>query len=110
MSTDLEKILADIREQLASLSDRLARVEAGAGPASAQVRTEAPAPEASGSRAKTEEAGRPGIGEEELLAISAALAAYFGVQVHIRQIRLISSPAWSQQGRVWVQASHHLER
>jgi len=43
-----------------------------------------------------------------LLAISAALAAYFGVRVHVRQIRLISSPVWAQQGRVSIQASHRL--
>jgi methylmalonyl-CoA carboxyltransferase large subunit len=42
------------------------------------------------------------------MAISAALAAYFGVRVRARQIRLISSPAWAQQGRVSVQASHAL--
>jgi hypothetical protein len=35
-------------------------------------------------------AGPEPITEEELLAISAAVAAYFGVRVHIRQIRLIS--------------------
>ena len=35
------------------------------------------------------------IPEEELLAISAALAAFLGVRVHIRQVRLISSRAWA---------------
>jgi len=53
-------------------------------------------------------AGPPPIGEQELLAISAALAAYFGVRVHVRQIRLITSSAWAQQGRVSIQASHRL--
>jgi methylmalonyl-CoA carboxyltransferase large subunit len=53
-------------------------------------------------------AGPAPIGEEDLLAISAALAAYFGVRVHVRQIRLITSSAWAQQGRVSIQASHRL--
>ena len=46
--------------------------------------------------------------EEELIAISAAVAAYLGVRVHIRQIRLIGSRAWAQEGRVSIQASHRL--
>jgi methylmalonyl-CoA carboxyltransferase large subunit len=49
------------------------------------------------------------ITEEELLAISAALGAYLGVRPHIRQIRLVSTTAWAQQGRVSIQASHRLQ-
>jgi methylmalonyl-CoA carboxyltransferase large subunit len=49
------------------------------------------------------------IGEEELLAISAAIGAYLGVRAHIRQIRLLGSTAWAQQGRVSIQASHRLQ-
>ena len=49
------------------------------------------------------------ITEEELLAISAALGAYLGVRAHIRQIRLVSTSAWAQQGRVSIQASHMLQ-
>lgn len=46
---------------------------------------------------------------EELVAtISAAIAAYLGVQPHIRQIRLLGSANWSRQGRASIQASHHL--
>jgi methylmalonyl-CoA carboxyltransferase large subunit len=51
----------------------------------------------------------PGITEEELVAISAAIGAYLGVRAHIRQIRLVSSTAWAQQGRVSIQASHRLQ-
>jgi methylmalonyl-CoA carboxyltransferase large subunit len=50
-----------------------------------------------------------GITEEELLAISAAIGAYLGVRAHIRQIRLVSTSAWAQQGRVSIQASHRLQ-
>jgi methylmalonyl-CoA carboxyltransferase 12S subunit len=50
----------------------------------------------------------PELTEEQMLAISAALAAYLGVRVRIREIRLISSSAWAKQGRVSIQASHIL--
>ena len=49
-----------------------------------------------------------GISEDELLAISGAVAAYLGVKAHIKQIRLIGGNAWAQQGRVSIQASHRL--
>lgn len=46
---------------------------------------------------------------EKLIAvISAAIAAFLGVKPHIRQIRLVSSASWTQQGRVTIQASHDL--
>jgi methylmalonyl-CoA carboxyltransferase large subunit len=89
-----------IREQLAALTERLARLEAaGAPPVEAKpvaepVRTEAPEP----------------ISEETLIAISAAVAAFLGERARIRKVRIISSPAWAQQGRVSIQASHRLER
>jgi methylmalonyl-CoA carboxyltransferase large subunit len=50
-----------------------------------------------------------GITEDEVLAISGAVAAYLGVRAHIRQIRLLSGNAWAQQGRVTIQASHQLQ-
>ena len=34
------------------------------------------------------------------------VAAFLGERAHIRQIRLVSSTAWAQQGRVSIQASH----
>jgi len=46
--------------------------------------------------------------EEELLAISAAVAAFLGVRHHIRQVRLVHSTAWAQVGRMGVHASHRL--
>jgi methylmalonyl-CoA carboxyltransferase large subunit len=49
------------------------------------------------------------ITEEELLAVSAAIGAYLGVRAHIRQIRLVGTTAWAQQGRVSIQASHRLQ-
>ena len=55
---------------------------AAASPAAAEcAAAAAPAPAPAAAEA--------GITEEELLAISAALAAYLGVRAHIRQIRLV---------------------
>jgi methylmalonyl-CoA carboxyltransferase 12S subunit len=76
--------IVDLEAQIAALTKRLQELEGKAA-----------APE--------------GITEEEVLAISAAVAAYLGVRAHIRQIRLISGNAWAQQGRVSIQASHRLE-
>lgn len=104
-ATELETLIRDIRAQLAALAERVALLETPAAPAVAAAPTEVTreAPPAG-----AEAPAAPEIGEEELLAISAALAAYFGVRVHVRQIRLISSSAWAQQGRVSIQASHRL--
>jgi methylmalonyl-CoA carboxyltransferase 12S subunit len=95
-TSDLAALMQEIRDQLAALTDRVARLEEGRSvppPAPAQAATPAAVPE---------------ITEEELLAISAAIAAYLGVRVRIRQIRLIGSHAWAQEGRVSIQASHRL--
>jgi len=104
-ATELEALIRDIRAQLAALAERVSRLETPAAPAVAAAPTEVTKEEA---LAAAEAPAAPEIGEEELLAISAALAAYFGVRVHVRQIRLISSSAWAQQGRVSIQASHRL--
>ena len=103
-ASELEALIRDIRAQLAALTERVAHLEAPAAPAVAAAPTEIAKDEPPAAEAPA----APEIGEEELLAISAALAAYFGVRVHVRQIRLISSSAWAQQGRVSIQASHRL--
>jgi methylmalonyl-CoA carboxyltransferase 12S subunit len=99
----MEAVLADIQAQLRALTERIGRLEQAQVPA-ASDHSQAAAPAEVPAAPPQHET----ITEEELLAISAALAAYFGVRVHIRQIRLISSSAWAQQGRVSVQASHRL--
>ena len=93
--TDIAAVLEQIQAQLAALAERVERLEPK--PAAPPVAA-APAPAPPD----------PGITEEELLAISAALGAYLGVRVHIKQIRLLSSHAWAQEGRVSIQASHRL--
>lgn len=94
-STPLDTQVEGLRLQVQSLSERLARLEG-----------------ASGTSLKPSEVdalphGEP-IAEETLLLISAAVGAFLGERVHLRQIRLITSRAWAAQGRVSIQASHHL--
>jgi methylmalonyl-CoA carboxyltransferase large subunit len=101
----LQAQIAEISQRLEALEDRNAKRNAGSNgtpvalaaprPVAAPQVPAAPAPEA--------------ITEEELLAISAAIGAYLGVRAHIRQVRLLSTNAWAQQGRVSIQASHSLQ-
>ncbi len=101
----LAEILEKLQAQFAQLSDRLERLESamlkheGDGSHAVPAAKESPAEPVP---VKEE------ITEEEMIAISAALAAYLGVRVRIRQIRLIHTDAWAQQGRVSIQASHIL--
>ncbi len=46
------------------------------------------------------------IAEETMAVIAAAVAAFLGERAHVRQVRLLASEAWAQQGRVSVMASH----
>jgi methylmalonyl-CoA carboxyltransferase large subunit len=77
-------LLAQMREEIDALKRRLSALEGGA------IRAAAPAPS-----------------EEDLVAISAAVAAFLGVRAHIRQVRLLQSSAWAQVGRIGTHASHH---
>jgi methylmalonyl-CoA carboxyltransferase large subunit len=50
---------------------------------------------------------------EILVVIAAAVTAFLGKKVRIRSAKVLQSPyeivnPWSQQGRVFVQASHNL--
>jgi methylmalonyl-CoA carboxyltransferase 12S subunit len=99
--SELRSTLEALRTTIDDLASRVARLEARAEPAPARA-TEAPAP----VPAPAAEA----IPEHVVLALAAAVAAFLGERAHIRTIRLISSAAWAQQGRVWVQASHRLPR
>ena len=47
-----------------------------------------------------------GPSEDEMLVISAAVAAYLGVKARIQQVHLVRSSAWAQVGRMGVHASH----
>jgi methylmalonyl-CoA carboxyltransferase large subunit len=115
-SEDQSLSLDELLAQLASLTERLVELEklasgsrsvtAAAAVGDTPAKTQAGAIESSASASHL--AAEAGISEEEVLAISAALAAWLGVHTHIRQIRLIHTRAWAQQGRVTIQASHTL--
>ena len=97
---DLAGLVERLRAEVAALAERMSQLETARAPSQAAAVAPAPAPKPAPPT--------PSITEEEILAVSAALAAYLGVRPRIRQIRLIGSPAWAQQGRVSIQASHHL--
>jgi methylmalonyl-CoA carboxyltransferase 12S subunit len=101
---NVEILLAEIRAQLRDLAARVSRLEnqheVGQALPKTTVATMEQAPPSA----------RAVLSEDRLIAISAAVAAFLGERVRIRQIRLIRSNAWAQQGRVSVQASHWLHR
>jgi methylmalonyl-CoA carboxyltransferase large subunit len=111
---ELTAELAEVQAQVAALMARLERLESaksaavkqnGAALVAAPEKAEV---QAAGQPAAVEEPAKTEITQEEVLAISAALAAYLGVRVHIKQVRLLSTHAWAQEGRVSIQASHRL--
>jgi methylmalonyl-CoA carboxyltransferase large subunit len=103
---ELQETLSEILSKMKDLADRVTRIEKVAAGKSA---TPAPLPQvATPMPASAPPIVEAGISDEEVVAISAAVAAYLGVRAHIRQIRVIHSHAWAQQGRVTVQASHRL--
>jgi methylmalonyl-CoA carboxyltransferase large subunit len=95
----LAETLEALRQQVARLGERLAALEVGAAAAG---RDAPPATTPKGAIAPD----TAGLSEELLLVISAGIAAFLGKRPHIRQIRLLGSAAWAQQGRVAIQASH----
>ncbi|MGD0772024.1 MAG: hypothetical protein ABSC05_04305 [Candidatus Solibacter sp.] len=106
--TELAATLEQLQAQLAELSRRLEVLEKReAGGKGAEVAAVVPV-QAAAAEPVLPAPAASGITEEELLAISAAIGAYLGVRAHIRQIRLVSTSAWAQQGRVSIQASHRL--
>ena len=90
---ELSELIENLRRQVESRTEKVERLEPPASPKPGRA---------------AEAAVAEGITEEEILAISAAVAAYLGFRGHIRQIRLVSSRSWAQEGRVSIQASHRL--
>jgi methylmalonyl-CoA carboxyltransferase large subunit len=78
--------LESVREELNALKLQVSALEQSAAKAAA-----APAP----------------VSEDDMIAISAAVAAFLGVRARIRQVRLVHSSAWAQVGRMGTHASHH---
>jgi methylmalonyl-CoA carboxyltransferase large subunit len=97
----LADTLEVLRQEVTRLNERVAALEAVAGSAGRAVSR---GPTAATAPAAVAE----GLSEELILVLSAAIAAFLGKKAHIRQIRLLGTAAWAQQGRVTIQASHAL--
>ncbi|HSW40843.1 MAG TPA: hypothetical protein VLL97_15280 [Acidobacteriota bacterium] len=100
--------MEQLMTRLEDLSSRVADLEAGMAAVKAATAVSGVPKAEKPSAEPARRAGAPEITEDEIIAISAALGAYLGVQVRIKRIRLLSSRAWAQQGRAWIQASHNL--
>ncbi len=113
---DLTKVvdtLEDLSRELSRLGQRVAAlVAAAAAPAATAATVKTGAGTMAAGRAPAPSPAPPAVAErlsdELILVIGAAIAAFVGKKAHIRQIRLIGSAAWAQQGRVMIQASHAL--
>ena len=100
--SQVAEALEALRRELAGLGERVAALEGAVG---VKPRVAAPSAPAADNKRPAEAAG---LSEELVLVISAAVAAFLGKRPHIRQIRLLGSAAWAQQGRTTIQASHAL--
>ncbi len=101
--------LESLKTALAAILNRISSLEAAIQPpvpAPAAVAAPAPAAPATIAAPVVEEVEE--IGDEVMLAISAAVAAFLGERAHIRTVRLARTGAWAQQGRVFIQASHRI--
>ncbi|WP_165250051.1 hypothetical protein [Paludisphaera soli] len=94
---DVASALAAIQAELARMGERIAALEAAA-----------PRPSSNSASAGEPTRDGPVLSDETILVIGAAIAAFLGKKAHIRQIQLLGSAAWAQQGRVTIQASHAL--
>jgi methylmalonyl-CoA carboxyltransferase large subunit len=100
--------LKALRQELAVLSERVSALEVRiAGSAGDSPSTTHHSPPTTHHPAPTP-AEEESLSEELIIVIGAAIAAYLGKKPRIRQIRLLGGPAWAQQGRVTIQASHAL--
>ncbi len=97
----VEELRAEFEEKLRVLTAKLAAAPVAApGPVSAAAPV-APA--------------KPEVNDDVLLLIAAAVTTYLGKKVRVRSARMLQSPyeivnPWAQQGRVFVQASHNIDR
>jgi methylmalonyl-CoA carboxyltransferase large subunit len=93
---DVLAAIESLRTELAALSERVQKLEINSNTAIATAPKQ-------GAQESV-----PLLPEVLIATISAAIAAYLGKKPHIRQIRLVGSSSWSEQGRVSIQASHML--
>jgi methylmalonyl-CoA carboxyltransferase 12S subunit len=50
----------------------------------------------------------PGVPDDVILAVSAAVAAFLGHRAKVKQVHYRTGQAWAQQGRVVVQGQHNV--
>lgn len=96
----LLELIDELRGEVQRLSARVADLEQQRASAAAPTVPAAPTAPAPAAPAKHD------ITEDDLLAISAAVAAFLGVRAQIRQVRLVQSAAWAQVGRATIHATH----
>lgn len=87
---DLSKQVADLSHEISALRSELEAVKAAS------------------------EASRD-VSPDLLVLLGAAATAYLGKKVRVRSAKMLQTPyeivnPWAQQGRVFVQASHQLQR
>lgn len=95
-------VVESLRAEVRSLGARVGELEAQLAGLAQSAATAVPA------RAAPAPVTQGDISEEELLALSAAIAAFLGVRARIRHVRLVHSATWAQVGRVHIQASHRV--
>jgi methylmalonyl-CoA carboxyltransferase large subunit len=107
-TAELTETIEELRNEVHRLSERLAVLEIARETSEKSQTPTAVQPPAAPVAAKTPEPVPEPISEEIMLVISAAVAAFMGERAHVRQVRLVHSGLWAQQGRVSIQASHYL--
>jgi predicted GNAT superfamily acetyltransferase len=121
---EIAELRLETERQLNALTSALKALEAHVAELSAAVARSAVAPVAASAPSAHVSASAPAatpvvskkdeeIAPEMMLVIAAAVTAYLGKKVRIRSAKMLQSPyeivnPWSQQGRVFVQASHNL--
>jgi methylmalonyl-CoA carboxyltransferase large subunit len=100
---DALALVAEMRAEIAALTQRVQALDAVREELGA-LKLQVSALEQSAAQAAAKPAP---VTEEDMIAISAAVAAYLGVRARIRQVRLVQSSAWGQVGRMGSHASHH---
>lgn len=94
-----------IRREVSELREMIARQALPAAPPPAAPQPAAPV--------TVQAPASDEIPAEALTVITAAIAAFLGKKARIRGIRRLPAygvAAWAQQGRVYVQGSHNLQR
>ncbi len=108
----LAATVKELERRVAGLSSELSeavKTKPVKGPVAAPVVPAAAAPTVQTAPTRRQEEITP----ELLVVMAAAVTAFLGKKVRIRSAKMLQSPyeivnPWSQQGRVFVQASHNL--